>query len=175
MSRFGPGITLDPAAWVHETAQLFGTVTLAAGASVWPNAIIRSEMHEVVIGRGSNIQDFVMVHVGYDHPTVIGEMCSVTHHATIHGATLDDNVLVGINATVMDGAVIGAGSIIAGGALVREGMQVPPNSIVAGVPGRVIATRDSAAANIENARFYIQNARAYRRGIHRMEHWDARD
>ena len=169
--RFGPLVQIDPDAWVHPTAQIYGKVRLGAEASVWPNAVIRSEMHEVVIGRGSNVQDFVMIHVGYDHPTIIGEMCSITHHATIHGATLGDNVLVGINATVMDGAVIGAGSIIAGNALVREGMVVPENSIVAGVPGKVIATRDNTQANIENARFYIDNAKAYRAGIHRMSDW----
>ena len=169
--RFGPLVTLDPEAWIHPSAQLYGKVTLGPEASVWPNAVIRSEMHEVVIGRGSNVQDFVMIHVGYEHPTIIGEMCSITHHATIHGATLGDNVLVGINATVMDGAVIGAGSIIAGNALVREGMVVPENSIVAGVPGKVIATRDNMAANIENAQFYIDNAKAYRQGIHRMSDW----
>ena len=166
--RFGPLVEIDPEAWVHPSAQIYGKVRLEAGASVWPNAVIRSEMHEVVIGERSNVQDFVMIHVGYAHPTIIGRMCSITHHATIHGATLGDNVLVGINATVMDGAVIGAGSIIAGNALVREGMVVPENSIVAGVPGKVIATRDNVAANIENAQFYIDNARRYREGIHRM-------
>lgn len=109
-----------------------------------------------------------MIHVGYHTPTIIGEMCSITHHATIHGATLGDNVLVGINATVMDGAVIGDNAIIAGHSIVREGMVVPENSIVAGVPGKVVATRDNRAANIENAEFYVQNGRNYARGIHRL-------
>ena len=167
--RFGPLVQIDPDAWVHPSAQIYGKVRLEAEASVWPNAVIRSEVHEVVIGEGSNVQDFVMIHVGYEHPTIIGKMCSITHHATIHGATLGDNVLVGINATVMDGAVIGAGAIIAGNALVREGAVVPENAIVAGVPARVVATRDNVAANIENAQFYIDNAKRYRAGIHRMD------
>ena len=164
-------ITIDPEAWVHPSAQLYGRITLGRDVSVWPNAVIRSEMHEVVIGEGSNIQDFVMIHVGYQHPTVIGQMCSITHHATIHGATLGDNVLIGINATVMDGAVLGDNCIVAGNALVREGFEAPPNSILAGVPAKIVVTRDNKAANIENARFYINNAKAYAKGIHRMEDW----
>lgn len=170
-ARFGPLIHLDPDAWVHPSAQIYGQVSLGPRASVWPNAVIRSEMHSVEIGEGSNVQDFVMIHVGYEHPVRIGRFCSVTHHATIHGATLEDNVLIGINATVMDGAVIGAGSVVAGNALVREGMQVPPHSIVAGVPAKVIATRDMTSPNRENAEFYMGNARAYAKGIHRMDAW----
>lgn len=171
MSRFGPLVRIDPGAWVHDTALIFGKVSLAAGCSVWPNAVIRSELHEVVVGEGSNIQDFAMIHVGIATPTIIGRMCSIAHHATVHGATLGDNVLIGVNATVMDGAMIGAGSIVAGQSMVREGSEFPENSIIAGVPARVVATRDNAQANIQNADFYIRNARAYAQGIHRMEDW----
>ena len=168
-------ITIHPTAWVHPSANLFGKITVGPRASIWPNAVIRSEMHEVIIGEGTNIQDFVMIHVGYEHPTIIGKMCSITHHATIHGATLGDNVLIGINATVMDGADLGDNCIVAGNALVRENTKAPPNSILAGVPARAITTRDNKAANIENAEFYIRNARAYAKGIHRMEDWPKAD
>lgn len=171
MSRFGPLVEVAATAWVHESALIFGKVRIEDDCSVWPNAVIRSELHEVVVGSGSNIQDFVMIHVGYSTPTIIGEMCSITHHATIHGATLGDNVLIGINATVMDGAVIGANSIVAGQSIVREGAEFPENSIIAGVPAKVVATRDNRTANIQNARFYIGNSRAYRQGIHRMGDW----
>ena len=171
MSRFGPLVQIDPTAWVHDTALLFGKISVGSRASIWPHAVIRSELHEVVIGEGSNIQDFAMIHVGYETPTLIGRMCSVTHHATIHGATLGDNVLIGINATIMDGAVIGANSIVAGQSLVREGSEFPENSIIAGTPARVIAQRDNTAANQQNAEFYIRNAQAYASGIHRMEDW----
>ena len=95
--RFGPLIRISDKAFVHETALIYGQVSIAEDCSVWPHAVIRSEVHEVLIGTGSNIQDFAMIHVGYDHPTIIGKMCSITHHATIHGATLGDNVLIGIN------------------------------------------------------------------------------
>ena len=113
-----------------------------------------------------------MIHVGIDTPTLVGEMCSIAHHATVHGATIGDNVLIGVNATVMDGAVIGDDCIVAGSAMVREGSDFPPGSVIAGVPARVVATRDNRAANVANAEFYIRNARAYARGIHRMEAWD---
>lgn len=158
---------IDPDAWIAPSAQLYGKVSVGAGSSVWPNAVIRSECQEVTVGRMTNLQDFVMVHVGYDHATHIGDFCSVTHHATVHGATLEDDCLVGIGAVVMDGAVIGRGSIVAPGAIVREGMIVPPCSIVAGVPAKVIRERDNTVANRMNALNYQRNAAAYRGGEHR--------
>ena len=167
--RFGPLIRISDKAYVHETALIYGQVDIADDCSVWPNAVIRSEVHEVLIGKGSNVQDFAMIHVGYNHPTIVGEMCSITHHATIHGATLGNNVLIGINATVMDGAVLGDNVIVAGHTIVPEGMIVPENSIVAGVPGKIRGSRDNRAANIQNAEFYIQNGRNYARGIHRFD------
>ena len=172
MSRFGPLVQIDPTAWVHETALLYGKIAVGRDCSIWLHAVIRSELHEVFIGEGSNLQDFGMIHVGIDTPTIIGRMCSIAHHATVHGATLGDNVLIGVNATVMDGAEIGANSIVAGQSMVREGSVFPENSVIAGVPARIVATRDNREANVANARFYIRNARAYARGIHRMDQWD---
>ena len=95
----------------------------------------------------TNLQDFVMIHVGYQEPTTIGDFCSITHHATVHGATVEDDCLIGINAVVMNGAVIGRGSIVAPGAVVTEGTIIPPHSIVAGVPARVVKTRDCTREN----------------------------
>ena len=112
--------SIHDSVFVAVGAQLYGKVSIAEGSSLWPNAVIRAEAQEVRIGRYTNIQDFAMIHIGYDHPTEIGDFCSITHHATVHGASVGDAVLVGIHATLMDGAVIGAGSIVAGGALVKE-------------------------------------------------------
>ena len=111
-----------------------------------------------------------MIHVGYDHPTLIGDFCSITHHATVHGAVVEDHCLIGINAVVMDGAVIGKGSIVAPGSVVTEGKIIPAGSIVAGVPGKVIKQRDSSHDNRLNAWLYHRNAEAYRRGEHRAWH-----
>lgn len=162
--------SIDPKAWIAESAELYGRITVGEGSSLWPQCVVRSECQEVVIGRMSNLQDFVMIHVGYDDPTRIGDFCSITHHATIHGAVIEDHCLIGINAVVMDGAVIGRGSIVAPGAVVTEGTRVPPHSIVAGLPAKVIKQRDNTAENRLNALNYHRNAEAYRQGNHRA--WD---
>jgi carbonic anhydrase/acetyltransferase-like protein (isoleucine patch superfamily) len=158
---------VHPSAWIAPTAQLFGRIAIGEGASVWHNAVLRAECHEIRIGRMTNLQDFVMVHVAYDRPTHVGAFCSITHHVTIHGCTIEDDCLVGIGATVMDGAVIGRGSIVAGGAFVTEGTIVPPGSIVAGVPAKVVKSRDAARDNRLNAWLYHRNAEHYRCGLHR--------
>jgi len=161
---------------IHESVflapqvQLYGEIQIGHGSSLWPNAVIRAEAQQVEIGRYTNIQDFVMIHVGFDHPTWIGDFCSITHHTTIHGCRIEDHCLVGINAVIMDGAVIGEGSIVAGGALVTEGSRFPPQSIIAGLPAKKIGQRDSRKANRLNAWQYHRNAQAYRAGEHRS--WD---
>jgi len=162
--------SIDPSVWRAPGVQIYGRVRIAAQASLWPNAVIRAEAQSVQIGRFSNLQDFVMVHVGYDHPTWIGDFCSIAHHATVHGCRIEDACLVGIGAVVMDGAVIGTGSIVAGGAVVGEGKVFPPHAVVAGVPARQIGERDSTRANRLNAWLYHRNARAYAQGEHRA--WD---
>ncbi len=161
---------IDPSVFVHPTAQLYGRVSIGSESSVWPNVVVRAESHEVRIGRYTNIQDMVMIHIGYEHPTVIGDFCSITHHATIHGCRIEDDCLIGINAVVMDGAIIGKGSIVAGGAMIREESVFEPGSIIAGVPAKKIAERDSARANRQNAWQYHWNAQGYKRGEHRA--WD---
>jgi carbonic anhydrase/acetyltransferase-like protein (isoleucine patch superfamily) len=158
---------VHPSAWIAPSAVLSGAVAIGEGVSVWYNAVMRAECCEISIGRMTNIQDFVMIHVGFAAPTRIGEFCSITHHATVHGCTIEDHCLIGINAVVMDGAVIGRGSIVAGGALVPEGRSYPPGSVIAGVPAKVIAQRDSARANRLNAWVYHYNAQCTRRGDQR--------
>lgn len=170
---------LANATFIHPSAQLYGPVTLGKGSSVWPNSVARAEMNHISVGALTNIQDFVMLHVGYDTPTVIGDFCSITHHVTIHGATIGDDCLIGIGAVVMDGAIIGRGSIVAGGSVIPEGKVYPPNSVIMGSPGKVRAERDSAAANRLNAWMYHRNAVFYARGEHRawtgpeFETWSA--
>jgi len=164
---------IHPSVWRAPGAQLYGRIAIGAGSSVWPNAVMRAECHEIRIGRMTNVQDFVMIHVAYERGTTVGSFCSLAHHATVHGCTIEDDVLIGIGATVMDGALIGTGSIVAGHALVREGMVVPPGSVVAGVPAKVIASRDARRDNRLNAWLYHRNAGHYRRGEHRA--WDGAD
>lgn len=159
--------------WIAPSAELYGAITIAEGSSVWPQCVIRAECQQVRIGRHTNLQDFVMIHVGYDAPTTIGDFCSITHRAVVHGASVEDECLIGIGAILMDGAVIGRGSIVAPGAVVTEGTRIPAGSVVAGVPGRVIKSRDCSTENRENAWNYWWNAQAYARGEHRAWEDDA--
>ena len=167
MGFVDPQIDCSAAAYVHPSAFLYGRVTLGENASVWINAAMRAEMHEIRIGAYSNIQDFVMVHVGDRTPTIVGSHCSITHHVTLHGCTVGDNCLIGINATLMDGVVVGENSIVAGHTILSEGTVIPPNSIVMGVPGKVVKTLDNSARTRVNAMLYHRNALAYSEGNYR--------
>lgn len=159
--------------FVHESAQIYGRVAIGEGSSVWPNSVMRAEDHEITIGRFSNIQDFAMLHVGFDHPVSVGDYCSITHRVTLHGCAVGDFCLIGIGAVIMDGAEIGAGSIVAGGAFVPEGKIYPPNSVIMGAPGKVVAERDNSKANRINAWAYNRNGAAYTQGDHRA--WNGPD
>jgi dephospho-CoA kinase len=164
----GPHVELNELALLHPTAQLHGKVWIGPGASVWPYVVMRSELHHIRIGARTNLQDFVMVHVGNDTPTIVGEDCSITHHVTLHGCEIGDRCLIGINATIMDGARIGANSIVAGHAIVMQNQVFPENSIIGGVPAKLLGTRDNGEANVRNARFYEEIARRLVRGEERL-------
>ncbi len=170
MGHVGKEVSCDDSVWIHPTALIHGLVQLESQVSVWPNVVMRSEIHHIHIGKRSNIQDFVMVHVGYKTPTIVGDDCSITHHATLHGCEIGDRCLIGINATIMDGAKIGANSIVAGHSIVTENSVFPENSVIAGVPAKQVKTLDNSAANIANARFYVLNAEHYAKGIERLPH-----
>lgn len=161
-------VTIDETVWVHDSALIYGHVSIGPDSSVWPYVVMRSEMYHIEIGARTNIQDFVMVHVGAGTPTIIGDDCSITHHATLHGCTIGDKCLIGINATIMDGAKIGNNCIVAGHSIVTEGSEFPDNSIIAGSPAKLVKTRDSGDANAMNAAFYLQNAKNYAKGLHRF-------
>lgn len=167
--HIGPQVTLNNPAFVHDTALLYGKVYVGPGASIWPYAVIRAEIFEVRIGARSNVQDFVMIHIGFSSGTVVGEDCSIAHHATLHGCEIGDGCLIGINATVMDKARIGANSVVAGHSIVTEGAVFPDNAVIAGVPAKQVATRDNSAANLFNARFYHLNAKTYAEGLDRID------
>jgi carbonic anhydrase/acetyltransferase-like protein (isoleucine patch superfamily) len=156
------------AAFIHPSALLYGTVTAGNGVSFWPYSVARAEVFFIEIGDFTNIQDHVMLHVGYNTPLKVGAYCSITHRAVLHGCIIGDYCLIGIGATVMDGAVIGENSIVGEHALVRPGFVAPANSIIAGVPARIVRTQDSRGANRTNAIMYYENALAYAKGHHRV-------
>lgn len=167
MNAYGPDVSIDDTSYIHDTALIYGKVRIGKGSSLWPYSIIRSEVREVVIGDYTNIQDFSMLHIGDNTGTYIGSHCSITHHCTIHGCTIGDNCLIGINSTIMDGCVIGDNCIIAGHSFLKEGTVIPDNSIVMGTPGKVIRTQNNYVKCRMNAFMYYRNALAYAKEEHR--------
>lgn len=158
---------IEKAAYIAENATISGDVALGEGSSVWFNAVMRAEVASITVGVLSNVQDHVMLHADYDCPVVIGDRVSIGHGAIVHGATIEDRVIVGMGAIVMNGAVVGEGSIIAAGALVKEGMVVPPHSLVAGVPGVVKKTFEPGQRPQENNdEVYTADALAYAEAPH---------
>ena len=111
-----------------------GNVTLGARVSVWPTAVIRGDSDSIVIGDDSNVQDGTIIHVDHGVPTTIGNRVAIGHRAIVHGATIEDDCLIAMGAILLNGVHVGTGSIVGAGAVVREGMRIPPNSLVLGVP-----------------------------------------
>ena len=151
---------IPPSCYVDPSAQVIGDVELGEGASVWMNAVLRGDVHSIRVGARSNVQDNAVLHGQRGiWPVIVGEGCTLGHGAIVHGCVLEDDVLVGMGAIVMNGARVGRGSIVAAGAVVTEGMQIPPGSLVAGVPGRV--RRALNEADLALIRSYAQNYRDY--------------
>jgi carbonic anhydrase/acetyltransferase-like protein (isoleucine patch superfamily) len=131
--------------YIDPSAQIIGDVILAEQASVWMNAVLRGDVNSIRIGARSNVQDCAVLHGMRNlYPVIVGEMVTIGHNATVHGCVLEDAVLIGIGATVLNDARIGEGSIIAAGAVIPEHTVIPPNSLVAGVPGKVRRTLGDA-------------------------------
>ncbi|MET8956392.1 gamma carbonic anhydrase family protein [Streptomyces sp. NPDC004393] len=155
---------VDGDAFVSPTSVVIGGVTLHAGASVWYGAVLRGDVERITVGAHSNVQDNCTLHADPGFPVSVGERVSVGHNAVVHGATVEDDCLIGMGATVLNGAVIGAGSLVAAQALVPQGMRVPPGSLVAGVPAKV--KRELTAEEREgitlNGTMYAELAKAHR-------------
>jgi carbonic anhydrase/acetyltransferase-like protein (isoleucine patch superfamily) len=124
--------------YIDLSAQVIGDVVLGERSSIWMNAVVRGDVNSIRIGANSNIQDCAVLHgMRYVYPVVVGDWVTVGHNATVHGCVLEDAVLVGMGATILNDARIGEGSIVAAGAVIPEHTVIPPNSLVAGVPGKV--------------------------------------
>ena len=129
---------IHPEAFLAPTSVVVGAVTMGARSSIWYGAVARADLEVIEIGADSNVQDGCTLHSDPGFPLVIGRGVTVGHRVVLHGARVDDDVLVGMGSVVMNGAHIGSGSIIAAGAVVTQGTQVPPRSLVAGVPAKVL-------------------------------------
>jgi len=154
--------------YIAPGAVLLGDVTLGEQASVWPNAVLRADINRIVVGARTNIQDNCVLHLADDFPCIVGEYATVGHGAILHACTVEDEVLVGMGSTVLDGAVVGAQSIVGACALITQGTRIPAGSLVLGAPAKVVrALTASERAGLKSlAEKYIQLAAAYRqRGI----------
>lgn len=150
--------------FIAANATLIGAVDIHAGSSIWFGAVLRADGDSITVGAGSNVQDGCVIHTDPGLPVRIGRGVTLGHHAIVHGATVQDNVIIGMGAVILNGADIGQWSIIAAGAVVREGQIVPAGSLVAGVPGKVIRqVDDDAREHIRrNAQSYVTAATTYR-------------
>jgi carbonic anhydrase/acetyltransferase-like protein (isoleucine patch superfamily) len=152
---------VHPSAFVDDSAQVIGDVQIGPESSVWMNAVIRGDVNDIRIGARTNVQDGTVIHVMHDtHPTRIGDDVTIGHSAVVHGCTVEDRVLIGMGAILLNGAVVGHDSIVAAGALVAEDMVVPPRSLVMGVPARV--RRPLTDAEVDSVRESAANYVRYR-------------
>jgi carbonic anhydrase/acetyltransferase-like protein (isoleucine patch superfamily) len=162
-TRFRPEL-IDSAAYIAPTATVLGDVTIQAQASVWFGAVVRGDTEAVHIGRETNIQDGCILHADPGYPCTLGDRVTLGHGAIVHGATVEDDCLIGMRAVVMNGAKIGRGSIVAVGSIVTEGVEIPPGSVVMGQPAKIkreVTDRDRQRIR-HAAEHYVAAAKAYR-------------
>ena len=161
---------LAASAWVADSAQVMGTVELAEDSSVWFGAVLRGDTEVIRIGRGSNIQDGTVIHADIGFPVTLGEHVTVGHQVMLHGCTVGDGSLIGIQAVVLNGARIGRHCLVGAGSLVTEGKEFPDGSLIMGSPAKVVRqlTPEQIAGLQRSAEHYIQNARRYRQGLRKL-------
>lgn len=161
---------IHPDAYVHPDAVVIGAVTLAAGASVWPQAVLRADYGTITIGELTNVQDGTVIHCTVTEPTVIGDRCVVGHSAHIEGATIGDECLIASGSVVLNGSTIGAGSIVGAGAVVPFKFVVPPRRMALGVPAKIREGYEVPDGHLDlNTKMYAANAAYYRDALRRLD------
>jgi len=155
---------IDESVFIADGAIVRGDVSLDQDVSVWFNAVLRGDVDTISIGKRSNVQDNAVIHCDPGFPCTIGEEVTIGHAAVVHGATIHSRVLIGIRSVVLNGAVIGEGSVVGAGAVVTEHAVIPPNSLVVGVPGKVIreTSEEQRAHILRNALNYVESGKKYR-------------
>lgn len=161
---------IDDSAWVAESANLIGKVTLGANATIWYGVTIRGDNERISIGANSNVQEGTVMHTDMGFPLDIGENVSVGHMAMLHGCTIGDGSLVGIQAVIMNGARIGKGCLVGAGALVTEGKQFPDHSLIIGSPAKAVRQLEPAdiARLAHIADGYVQRGKTYRTDLKKI-------
>lgn len=161
---------IHPDAYVHPDAVVIGSVTLAAGVSVWPQAVLRADYGTISIGEGTNIQDGTVIHCTPVDPTVIGARCVVGHSAHIEGSTIGDDALIASGSVVLNGSVIGAGAIVGAGAVIPFKFEVPARRMALGVPAKLREGYEVPEGHIDlNVKMYSANAAYYRDALRRLD------
>lgn len=157
---------IHPTAFIHPAAVVVGDVTLGARVSIWPTAVVRGDSDAIVIGEDTNVQDGTIIHVDHGVPTHIGKRVAIGHRAIVHGSTVEDDCLIAMGAVLLNHVHVGTGSIVGAGAVCTEGMKIPPNSLVLGVPAEV--KRETTAHERERIRktveSYLQLQQEHRSG-----------
>lgn len=161
---------LGKGVWVADSAQVIGRVQLGENVSVWYGTVVRGDTEQIRIGRNSNIQDLSVLHADLGVPLIIGEEVTVGHQAMLHGCTIGDGTLIGIQAVVLNNAKVGRNSIVGAGSVVTEGKEFPDNSLIVGSPAKAIRTLDSEQiANFQIlSRQYVENANRHRTRMKRI-------
>lgn len=158
-------------AWIADSAQVMGRVSLGQDASVWFGTVVRGDTESITIGEGSNIQDASVLHADQGKPLVVGRHVTVGHQVMLHGCTIGDESLIGIGAVVLNGARIGKNCLVGAGSLVTEGKEFPDGSMIIGSPAKAI--RQLSPEQIEglrqSAKHYIDNARRFKAGLRRID------
>ena len=155
---------VDDTAYIAPGATVIGWVTLEEHSSVWPGAVLRGDNEPIVVGSGSNVQDGAVLHTDPGCPLTIGAGVTVGHQAMLHGCTVEDGALVGIQAVILNRAVIGRQSLVGAGAVVTEGKVFPERSLILGAPARVVRTlTDDEVSNLQrNSQGYVNRAQEYK-------------
>ena len=159
-------MAVDPSAFIHPLAFVCGDVDLGPRASVWPFAVVRADGDRIVVGAESNVQDGAVLHTDPGLVCAVGARVVVGHRAIVHGATVHDDVLIGMGAVVLNRAVIGSGSIVGAGAVVTEGTEIPPDSLVLGAPARIVrqTTPEQRAGIRRGVQVYLELQRRHAAG-----------
>lgn len=145
--------------FLAEDVSVIGDVTVKENASIWYGVVLRGDVDTIVIGENTSIQDNSVVHCSMGNPTIIGKNCVVGHNAILHSCTVEEGCLIGMGAVLLDNCHIGKGSVVAAGSVVSPGKVIPPNSMVMGVPGRVV--RELTAKDVEPTQWSVQHYIAY--------------
>ena len=161
---------LHPSAWVADSAQVMGQVTMAEDSSVWFGTVVRGDTETIHIGRGTNVQDGCVLHADPGKPLNIGDGVTIGHQVMLHGCTIGDESLIGIGSIILNGAKIGKNCLVGAGSLVTEGKEFPDGSMIMGSPAKVVRSLTPEQMEVLrlSAKHYVANAQRFKSDLHKI-------